>query len=715
MTYQLDTRSIASARFSTGPRPAAGTPAAGVPSGGIPSGGTASVPHFGTLPLGDPTGGADGIRWREAVDGPQTYPRVVIDRDVTIEMSDGVQLRATVIRPANRFGQTVLTPYPAIVNINPYNRASVDFLDATTHAPVLGKAVRSASASIDATGTALAGLTRLTGTIAGGVLDVFGINRTLVRSGYVQVVVDVRGTGSSEGKWQILGEREQQDSVEIISWAAGQDWCNGKVGLAGWSYSAINSLQAADKRPAELGAVFAVEGCDDIVRDVYITGGMPSAFIPLWLSAVNILKWVPNPSTYMRDLVRGNTLRWFRDRITSPATEMPSLLWGFLTARDDRIFDDPYFDERDPQIDRIEAPTFTVGGWHDLFGRSATGVYERLQMEPGRKQMLVGDGYHADVGFGHGGRFSPPRLDVLERAWFDRWLKGHRNGIEFYGPVTMHQQGGQWTSGTSFPRDGVRPQRLYLVDESSDTADHAVHDGSLSSSPGGSVSDLHVRPDLRGMVSRDMTQVTAGVTMMFGEKFTVDARFQERGALSFTTAPAEEAVTLSGAMNLRLNVATTAHEGIWAVTVNDVAPDGTSRVLSNGALSASNRALDPSSSTYASDGSLVAAHHYLSRKRKMPVPTDEPVRIDVDLVPTDAVIEPGHRLRVDVYAASFPRYLTVVPDLIKARGRRQRLVLDPAHPSYLTFQAAGAFAEQVSATETTVCQLPIEQNDPFGG
>ena len=278
---------------------------------------TAGVPHFGALPLGDPTGGADGIRWREQVDGAQLYPRVHIDRDVSITMSDGVTLRATVIRPANRFGQTVLTPYPAIVNINPYNRAAIDVLDQTLHAPVLGKALHSASRSIDATGTALEGLTTLTQTVAGGVFDVFGINRRLVRSGYVQVIVDVRGTGASHGKWEILGPREQQDSVEIIDWAATQEWCNGAVGLAGWSYSAINSLQAADKCPPQLKAVFAVEGCDDIVRDIYITGGMPSAFIPAWLSVVNVLKWVPNPANVIRDIVRGDALRWAADRVLS--------------------------------------------------------------------------------------------------------------------------------------------------------------------------------------------------------------------------------------------------------------------------------------------------------------------------------------------------------------------------------------------------------------
>ncbi|MFT4128382.1 MAG: CocE/NonD family hydrolase [Gordonia sp. (in: high G+C Gram-positive bacteria)] len=671
MTYQLD--------LDTGHR---------IATGGTPAREPARrAPHFGTLPLGDPTGGADAIAWRESVDGALRYPRVSVDRDVSITMSDGITLRATVIRPANRFGQTVLTPYPAIVNINPYNRAAIDFIDTAIHAPGLGKVIRSASSALSPDASASGGLTRLGATLAGGVFDVFGINRNLVRSGYAQVVVDVRGTGASGGKWEILGAREQQDSVEIISWAAEQEWCDGTVGLAGWSYSAINSLQAADKRPPALGAVFAVEGCDDIVRDVYITGGMPSAFIPLWLSAVNILKWVPNPSTYLRDLVRGDIVRWLRDRIASPATEMPSLLWGFLTARDDRIFDDPYFDERDPQIDRINVPTFTVGGWHDLFGRSATGIYDRLQLAPGHKQMIVGDGYHFDAGFGHGTKFAPPRLDVLERAWFDRWLKGHQNGIDHYGPVTMLQQGGAWTSGAAFPRPGVQPRRLYLSAAPSGTATHAVRDGSLRAAPAEAVSSLHIQPDVRGLASRDMTQVTAGATMALGERFTVDARFQERGALAFTSAPVAESTPISGALNLRLNVATTGHEAIWAVTVNDVAPDGSSRVLTNGALTASNRALDESKSTYAADGSLLTAHHYLSRKRKLPVPADEPIRIDIDLVPTDAVLEPGHRLRVDVYAASFPRYLTVIPDLIKARGRRQRLVLDPAHPSYLTFQS----------------------------
>nr|WP_245551676.1 CocE/NonD family hydrolase [Gordonia hirsuta] len=635
-------------------------------------------------------GGHQAVAWREAVYGRKPYPRVHITRNVTVTMTDGVRLRATVVRPANRLGQPSKTPFPAVLNMNPYNRALLDGFDHLLHGPGIGRAVRRAAGTMNHQNGPLAGISRLTRTFDRGLFDVFGVNRNLVQAGYVQVLVDVRGTGASQGKWQILGEREQRDSVEIIDWMAQQPWCDGNVGMVGWSYSAINSLQAAALQPKALKAIFTVEGSEDVVRDIYITGGMPSAFIPVWLAMVNSVKWLPNPATALGDLLSGDQYRWLRDRLKSPITEMPSLAWGFLTAQDYRIYDHPYFIERSPVVENIEAATFTVGGWHDLFGRSATRVYQQLQMEPGRKQMLVADGYHLDPGCDHGGDHQPPQLDVLERAWFDRWLKGIQNGIDAYGPVTIEQQGGGWSCGPAFPRAEVRAQRLFLNEESSGTAGHTRHDGSLTTRAAARRRSLRTHPDLRGLVSRDASQVFAGIPIVFGRRFSHDATYQEQGALSFTSEPVGAPTQISGAMNLRLNVSTTAHEGIWAVTVNDVAPDGTSTVLTNGALTASNRALDPSRSTYDEQtGALLDAVHYLSRDRRLPVPPDEPVRIDVDLVPTDAVLQPGHRLRVDVYAASLPRYLTIVPDLIKARGRRQQLVLDPNKPSYLTFLSDG--------------------------
>ncbi|MGV7904593.1 CocE/NonD family hydrolase, partial [Mycobacterium kansasii] len=77
----------------------------------------------------------------------------------------------------------------------------------------------------------------------------------------------------------------------------------------------------------------------------YITGGLPSVFIPLWLGAVNALKWLYNPRTLLRDTVNGNVFRWLHSRLVSPATEISSVVTGVLTGRDPRVNDNPYFTE----------------------------------------------------------------------------------------------------------------------------------------------------------------------------------------------------------------------------------------------------------------------------------------------------------------------------------------------------------------------------------
>src|SRR5262249_10315154 len=50
-------------------------------------------------------------------------------------------------------------------------------------------------------------------------------------NGYAEVVVDVRGTGSSEGVWDSFGPREQADSAALVQWAASRSFSNGVVGL----------------------------------------------------------------------------------------------------------------------------------------------------------------------------------------------------------------------------------------------------------------------------------------------------------------------------------------------------------------------------------------------------------------------------------------------------------------------------------------------------
>ncbi len=64
---------------------------------------------------------------------------------------------------------------------------------------------------------------------------------------------DIRGSGDCGG---ILADeylpQEQRDGLELIAWAAGQPWSNGKVGMTGISWGGFNALQVAARRPPAL-------------------------------------------------------------------------------------------------------------------------------------------------------------------------------------------------------------------------------------------------------------------------------------------------------------------------------------------------------------------------------------------------------------------------------------------------------------------------------
>ena len=126
--------------------------------------------------------------WQER---PAQYG-VHVTEDVPVRMSDGKRLRVNVYRPAKDDGSPVEGRFPVVVTQTPYNKSG----------PGLGFR-----------------------------------NDYLVQRGYVQVVADVRGTGSSEGRWASFDRREQRDGAELVAWAHSRkrEWSNGRIGLWGIS------------------------------------------------------------------------------------------------------------------------------------------------------------------------------------------------------------------------------------------------------------------------------------------------------------------------------------------------------------------------------------------------------------------------------------------------------------------------------------------------
>ncbi|MFI6167306.1 CocE/NonD family hydrolase [Nocardia sp. NPDC051052] len=650
-------------------------------------------PSAAATPVG-PDGGATGAAWAATEDGQQQYPNVFIEWDVPIIMSDGTVLKGNVYHPADAAGQPISTPTPTIVNMTPYTKLGSMIADSMISIPWLSDAVMQVARDVDLSGTPFSGITDLTKALGGGLLRNFTVDRQLIKSGYTQVVVDVRGTGFSQGDWDLLREREQQDTVEVIDWTSHQSWSTGNIGMNGVSYSGLNQLQVAAKNPPALKAIFPVVPSRNPFRDLVAPGGAVGVtFMPAWLLAVNGAKLVPD----LASVARGQfDTQWLKDRLADPFTFVDALLNVLVTPEIDQLdpkvqallqADSPFRQSWETDPSRITVPTFVTGGWHDVFVNSQADVYRQIPLPPGQKQLFVGDGYHISNGNESGRPGLPPRMDVLQRAWFDKWLKDIDNGIDQYGPVTVRQQGGGWITSPSFPQPGVDYRRMYLSAAPSGTAT-SVHDGSLFSAPSPAVDQLTVAPGLTGVCSRDMAQESAGATSII-DGCSKDARIQELGGLTFTSAPVAEPTSISGPIAVRLNTVHDATDGYWTVTVNDVAPDGQSSVLSSGQLVSSLRAIDEGRSTRLPNGDYTEPVPDLSLDTRQPTVPGQPTALDISVPGIEAVLQPGHRLRVDVYAGNFPRGLPPMPLLVDSGLRPQHLLLDQNQPSFVNIPLRG--------------------------
>ncbi|MCV7260362.1 CocE/NonD family hydrolase [Mycobacterium shimoidei] len=606
--------------------------------------------------------------------GAQLYERMHWTRNVGIRMSDGVVLSADLVLPGDR-AKPVTEPLPTVINFTPYNK-------------IFQRG--SGGAWVRALGERIGGSDRshftgrdLLHALAGGAPAALSVSPTLVRRGYAYLMVDVRGTGTSTGTWDFFSPTEQRDYAEVLQWARQQPWCNGKLALTGISYGALASLLTAGLQPDGLAAVFAIEGGEDAVRELGLPGGVPSPLVAVWLGAVNLLKWFPSLSGLRRT---GAWREYLRDRISSPASWMRHAAQIALMADHPDILLNAMWASRVARLDKITIPTWIHGGWHDVYSRSNFRIYQRIATPPGAKQVVVDDCYHLAPGSGFGAPDAPQYLDELQCAWFDRWLKGIRNNIEYYGPITVRRLGGGWLSCDQYPDPAARVRRLYLSADASGSAPHAHVDGALSFDPPDRVARLPV-PTRRPSIRSNNTAVSAiGLATLLGRTFGSDDRHAEASAVTFTTEPFDADVVVSGPLNLHLWVKAEGEEAFWSVTVTDVEPDGASAPVSRGALLSSLRAVDETASTYV-DGELLAAEHPMTAESVLPVVPGRPFDIDIDINATDAVIRAGHRLRVAVGRGGFPRYSLSRSQRRKSRG--QAIIIDPAHPSYLSFLAVG--------------------------
>lgn len=574
---------------------------------------------------------------------PATYPATTVETDLAVPMSDGTVLRADLRRPVATDGTPVATRLPVVVTITAYNKSAQS-----------------------ATG------------LAGGDPDY------LVRRGYLHLTVDARGTGSSGGTWCAFCTRENTDAGEIMQWAHEQPWSNGRTAMSGPSYMGISQLFAAAARPDGLRALFPQVPAADVYRDVVASGGaLDVGFIPLWIGLVNATGLIP-PAFTAAD--PGAGIGTVLTHLLGNGAFSAHLL-ADAVAGGEAAHDGPFYAQRSPitVADRIRTPTFLVGGHDDLFQRGTPLIHEALARRGVPVRTVIGPWDHLQASAGTGLEDAGyGTLAELQLRWFDHHVKGlPGQRIDEIAPVTRYEIGtGRWVRDDAYPASDLSARTYHLTG----SAIPSILAGGLERRAAATPATSLVPPvPAQGLCTRSASQWTAGIVrqVMPANPCLADNGLNDALGPVFETAPLARDEVIDGPLNARLHVSSTSGDGLLAVTVSDVAPDGSVTRLTGGWQVIAHRTLDRSRSRFL-DGTLVQPYHPFTADAVNPLAPGEVAPVDVEVFPTLARIRAGHRLRIAVQAFDVPHLLPALPNLLGSVSAIQ-VHTGPQHPSRISF------------------------------
>ncbi len=426
-------------------------------------------------------------------------------------MRDGVELAATLFLPASEAG-----PQPCLLEALPYRKDD------------------------------------LTSSYSSGYEDLRD------RFGYAVCRLDVRGTGSSSGDaTDEYPPAEQRDLVEVIAWLADQEWCSGRVGMFGTSYSGFNSLQIACEDAPALGAVFAIYSSDDRwTDDVHWRGGA-LRLVDLvdychYMTPMCVLPPVPAvwgdgwEEEWRRRLETNEpwVLTWLRENAHGDYWRGGSVRLG----------------PDGSGYERIDIPTMLVAGWADGYRNNSFRTVAALAENGVPHRLLAGPWAHADPRTAMPG----PRidLDVEMAAWFDRWLRPDDS-------TTYESHCDVFVRSSTRPEPDLDLHEGYWLRLPSvpPTRPHPVELGGRRSLP--------VIPDVGTTAWIDC----AG-HLPWG--LSTDQRLDDTRSLTWDVSPPAGAIV--GQPRVGIRVSADAQAASLSVKVCDVFPDGTSALVTRGTV-----------------------------------------------------------------------------------------------------------------------------------
>jgi predicted acyl esterase len=439
--------------------------------------------------------------------------------------------------------------------------------------------------------------------------------RSLIRAGYVVAVADIRGKGASFGARRGFQDRtEANDGHDLVEWLARQPFSSKQVGMIGCSYLGGSTMHTASTVPPSLKAIFV--GATELDKFAFVAnGGITAQFNtrPDEEPAVDL-------ASLPVDKDRGGAL--LREAVAQHAANTPMApLWASMPYRDSvsPLTGNAFWREAAiyPYFQAIRASgmaTYFWGNWHD----EPTGhmVLTALNLN-GR--FLAGPGDHCAT---------PPGFDFTGEVvrYFDRYLKGIDNGLDRQLRATYWVDapgGGRYVRSSNLPGTTSRPMPMFL------------------SGGSGQRGTLGTGPERQGSDG-----FTVDYDLPPADYFAFWPGDMSAHGLGYTSTPLAQPMTLLGFPVARLTVAANHPNADLFVYLDEIAPDGTAKVIAFGRQRLSYRKL-----SQAPYDTLNLPWHSGKSDDVLPLAAGQEVPVSIAMTPVSRVIGAGSRLRLTIAGA----------------------------------------------------------------
>ena len=492
------------------------------------------------------------------------------------------------------------------------------------------------------------------------------------QQGYIAVAQDLRGRYDSEGQFYPW-VNEYNDGYDTIEWIGSQSWCDGNVGMIGGSYVGNVQWQAATMGSSYLKAIVPRVIGDDLYGSPHYQGGAFQlgwsatwAFRMAGRTAQNIDKFNWDQlflSLPLKSLPEagGKDIPYFLDWVSHPVYDD---YWKKLAIKE--------------RYGDVKIPVLQVGGWYDFFTdgtfKNFVGMRARGGSELARnnQRAIVGPWVHAasiethagEVDFGKG---SVLDLNGAELRWFDHWLKGVPNGADEDPPLQIFVMGiNRWREEHEWPLARTEFTPYYL--HSGGSANSLLGDGELSTQPPAD------EPPEAFTYNPAFPTPTRGGNNCCNPEIVPWGAYDQRSVefrddvLVYTSAPMEDDLEITGPVTAKVYASTDGRDTDFTAKLVDVHPDGYAVNLCDG---------------------IVRGRYRKSTSTQELLEPGTIYEFTIDLWPTSNVFLAGHRIRLDIASANFPRFDrnpntgNVFGEDADLRVARQRVYHDRAHAAHV--------------------------------